>query len=389
MIIKIGIDARMFSDSFTGIGRYNFELTKRFFDKNFLDKFFIKYGYPLSAKNIQWIIFMNDPEYSKFHFGENVKKVCVNSPHYSFPEQTKFLYFLKKNKCDLVHFTHFNLPYFYRKNFIVTIHDTTISFFPGKKMNNWYRKFAYNLIIKNAIKKSQKIISVSENTKKDILKIFKIESKKIHTIKNGISQEFGLITDEEKQKIKQKFQLQKNFLLYTGNWREHKNLVRLIQAFKKIQDKKTIKNLQLVITGTPDPFYPEVKETIKILDLEKNVKLVGLVNFEDLKKLYASALIYVFPSLYEGFGMPPLEAMQSHTPICVSNSSSLPEVCGDAAIFFDPLDIDDIAQKIIQLIEDENLRKKMIQKGILHVKKFSWEKCAEETLNLYFSNIKI
>ena len=373
---KIGIDARMFSDSFTGIGRYNFELTKRFFVKD----------------DIEWVIFMNEPEYSKYNFPSHVKKVLVNAPHYSFSEQVKFLRILNKEKCDLVHFTHFNAPLLYRGKFITTIHDVLISFYPGKKMNSWWRKMAYNYVIKHAIGKAQKIITVSNNTKKDVERIFNTDSKKIQTIWNGTGKEFHVVSDIEKQVVQEKFKITGPFLLYTGNWREHKNLVRLLRAFKLILEKAmkpngpdSLKDLQLVITGKSDPYYPEVRETIDQLGLQNQVKLVGLVGQSDLVRLYGAAQVYVFPSLYEGFGLPPLESMQCETPVVASLISAIPEVCGDAVQYFNPKDIEDMSTQILKLLLHDDVKADLIEKGKKQIKKFSWDEAANETLKIYQS----
>ncbi len=363
---------RMFSDAFTGIGRYNFEITQRFFSLR---------------PDIEWVLFLNEPEFSKFKFPENVKKVCVNASHYSLAEQTKFLSILKKEKCDLVWFTHFNLPIFYRRPCVVTIHDTTLSFFPGKKMGQWWRKLAYKVVITNAVRSSKRIITVSENTKKDVVKLFNISPKKIIAIWNGISSDFHACTEKEHDEVCKKYKLSKNFLLYTGVWREHKNLVRLLQAFSEVQ--KSQKDIQLVITGRRDPHYPEVLQTVKDLQLEKAVQFVGLVDFSDLQKLYSAATAYVFPSLYEGFGIPPLEAMAAGTPAIVSNSSAIPEVCGDAVEYFDPENIEEMTEKISFILNDDNRRKELIANGFKRIKKFSWDKSAEETLNILLETVHL
>ncbi len=370
--MRIGIDARMFSDGFTGIGRYNFELTKRLFEQK-----------EMNGEPLEWVIFLNDPEFSKFDFPKHVKKVRVDAPIYSLAEQTKFLPILYKEKCNLVHFTHFNVPIGYRKPFVVTIHDTTINFYPGKKFDKWYHKKGYDAIMTNAVRSSKKIITVSENTKKDVMRLYGIKSEKIQPIWIAPSEEFVPISDAEKTEIKKKYDLPEQFLLYTGNWREHKNLVGLLKAFHQLRSKND--SLELVITGKPDPHYPEVLETMKALGLESAVKMPGLVDFEDLRKLTAAATVYVFPSFYEGFGLPPLEAMKCGTPVCASNVSSIPEVCGDAAILFDPENVNEMAESIAKVLSDKDLQKKLAQKGFERVEKFSWDECATRTLEVYRS----
>lgn len=357
--MKIGIDARIYSDAFTGIGRYTFELVKRLISNH---------------PEHDWVLFMNAPEYEKYSFPKNVKKVKTQARHYSLAEQTSFLKALNQEKCDLIHFPHFNLPLFYKKPYIVTIHDTTISYFPGKKKNKWWHKAAYNLIIRHAIFGSEAIISVSENTKKDIIQLYRANPHKITSIHNGLGKDFKPASQKKQEAIQKKYNLSPNFLLYTGVWREHKNLVRLLRAFSILFRKNIVEDLQLVIAGKEDPFYPEVKETIQSLGLEKQVKLVGFVPTQDLSPLYSAAMVYVFPSLYEGFGFPPLEAMSTKTPVAASNTSSIPEVCADAALYFNPYEVSDISQKVEQIIRDKKLQNHLIKKGLKQIQKYDWDK---------------
>ncbi len=370
--MKIGIDARMFSDAFTGIGRYNFELTKRFF---------------AMKPDIEWVLFLNEPEFSQFEFPGNVKKVCVNASHYSFAEQTKFLFLLNKEKCDLVWFTHFNRPLFYFRSCVVTIHDTTLSFYPGKKMGQWWRKLAYKAVITIAVRTAKTVITVSRNTRNDVVKLFHISSQKVIPVWNGLSTDFHQCTEAEHGAVKAKFQLPKEFLLYTGVWREHKNLVRLLKAFYIV--KKEYPDVQLVITGKRDPHYPEVLETVRTLGLTESVRFVGLVKFSDLQKLYSAATAYVFPSLYEGFGLPPLESMAAGTPVIASNSSAIPEICGNAVEYFNPENEKEMAQKISLILGDDNRKKELMEKGFERIKEFGWEKSAEETLKILLEAVQL
>lgn len=367
--MKIGIDCRMYSANFTGIGRYTHELIKNILELN----------HKLKSPH-QITLFFNNPEYKNFHTIHPIKKVLVNAKHYSLAEQTRFLRLLNKEKCDIVHFPHFNVPLLYNKPFVVTIHDLTLSLFPGKKMTKWYHRLAYHLTIRHAIKKSKKIIAVSNNTKSDILKHFKVHPDKIQVIHNGINKGFVLLNDpKEAEPTLNKHNIQKQFLLYTGVWRSHKNLPRLIRAFHILKNKKSL-DLQLVITGKPDPSYPEVPDTVKELKLEKDVIFPGLVPEQELLHLYNAAFIFVFPSLYEGFGLPPLESMRCGTPVVASNSSSIPEVCGEEnALYFDPYDTSDIASKIETLYKDSDLQAELIEKGMNHSDEFSWEEMSKET----------
>jgi glycosyltransferase involved in cell wall biosynthesis len=178
-------------------------------------------------------------------------------------------------------------------------------------------------------------------------------------------------------------ELVKPYLLYIGNAYPHKNLERLIFAFKKLV--KDGLDYQLVLVGGNDYFYEKLKLEIRNLELEIKDRIIfaGFVPDNDLDILYRNAGLYAFPSLYEGFGLPPLEAMARGVPVVSSNATCLPEILGDAALYFNPLDIDDIAKKIKKALKDENLRKNLIEKGLEQIKCYSWEKMVRKTLNLY------
>ena len=371
--MRIGIDCRMYSSQFTGIGRYVFELTENLFQQD---------------QNNHYILFFNEPEYTLFKEpNSRVKKVLVNAPHYSIKEQLKFLKILKKENLDLMHFTHFNAPIFYNRPSVVTIHDLTLHFFPGKKMSSLFHRFAYNLTLKSAVNKARKVITVSQNTKKDLVEILKTPSQKIDVVYEGVNPKFKKVTDTHKQKIvKEKFQIDQSFLLYTGVWRSHKNLPNLIRSFNSLKKDYSFDG-QLVITGRADPLYAqEIYKLVNDNGLIDDVKFTGMVDEEDLVTLYSEATAYVFPSFYEGFGLSPLEAMQCGTPVVASNASCIPEVCGaNNAVYFDPNSVQDMAAKINDMLIDSDLRKKLIANGLSHVKNFSWEQMAKQTLAIYHS----
>lgn len=370
--MRIGIDARMFSSEFTGIGRYVYELVHQLIK---IDK-----------KN-EYVLFMNKPAYEEFEPpNKRISKVLVNAKHYSFAEQTRFLWKLWRAKLDLMHFTHFNAPILYRGATIVTIHDLTLSFFPGKKMNSWFYRQAYNVVLKNAVRHAKRIIAVSKNTKQDLIEIAKTSPAKVEVIYEGVGENFGPKLDREGiDDLLKKYNITKEFMLYTGVWRSHKNLVNMIKAFDLFCGEGDEGfDAQLVITGEESPYYPEVKRTVKEYDLEHKVVFTDLVPEDELTALYQAAKVYIFPSLYEGFGLPPLEAMRCGTPVIASKVSCIPEICGEEnAVFFDPYDPEDIANAMRKLWLDDDLRAELRERGLTHSRKFSWEKMAEKTLEVY------
>ena len=379
--MRLGIDCRFFSQNFTGIGRYTHELVDHF-------------AQALKPSD-ELILFFNNPEYKNYQPpAKNIKKILVNAPHYSLKEQTHFLKHLRQANCDIVHFPHFNVPLLYRRPYIVTIHDLILTLFPGNKMTKWYHRLAYNLTIRNAIRTARHVITVSDNTKQDIITHFGTNSKKITTIYNGISPQFTLLTDQASiDKTLKHHKIPKPFLLYTGVHRSHKNLPRLIEAFNILLTEHQLP-LHLVITGRPDPHYPEPQELVQKLQLSAHVTFTGLVDEQALVHLYNAAHVYVFPSLYEGFGFPPLESMHCGTPVVAARTSSIPEVCGQnldapTALFFDPYDPADLAAKVRQLFQDTSLQATLIENGARHASTFTWPKTAKLTFELISPHAKL
>jgi glycosyltransferase involved in cell wall biosynthesis len=379
----------MYSSSFTGIGRYTYELVKGLVRETIKNQ-----------KNNHFVLFFNEPQFAEFDSEglikevadqldkkavrlPKIKKVLVNARHYSFREQWHFYRLLKREKLDTVHFPHFNVPILYRRPYTVTIHDMTLSFFPGKKMRKWYHRLAYHLTIKNAVFSAKKIIAVSEHTKKDIVKHCKVDPDKIVTIYNGVNKDFTLIDDASGfQKTLNKHEIKGQFLLYTGVWRSHKNLTTLIEAMAILKDKHAL-DYRLVITGKEDPNYPEVKEAVEKFSLKNDVIFTGLVSEEELITLYNAAFIYTFPSFYEGFGLPPLEAMKCGTPVVVSEASCLPEVCGRGnALFFNPRDPQELAAQISKIHHDPDLQTQLIERGLKWASDFTWQKMAEKSFKV-------
>lgn len=366
----------MYSSSFTGIGRYVYELVKRI---------------PELDKNNTYILFLNEPEYSNYTpTAKNIKKVKVNAKHYSLEEQTKFLKILNKEKLDLMHFTHFNRPILYNRPSVVTIHDLTLSFYKGNKKHSFLHKLAYNLVLKTAVKKAKQVITISKNTKKDLKNILKVKEEKIKIIYQAVGNEFKQQINEKNIKdTLKKLKINKKYILYTGVWSPHKNLKKLVQALKILKTKYNYKGL-LVITGKKQqPNTEEINKEIKSKKLENDIIKTGMVSEEDLINLYKGAEIYAFPSLYEGFGLPILEAMSAEIPVVASNTSCIPEICGkNGCHLFNPLNEEDIAKKINEVLTNKTLRTNLIKQGKERIKDFSWDKMANQTIEVYKKVLK-
>jgi len=359
------IDARLFSSTF-GIGRYTFELTKHFFNLR---------------PDWKFTLLISKEEMQKHSFPKNVQCIEANEKIYSLGEQTSFLKKLLSVNADLTWFPHFSLPLLYSKPFVTTVHDMTISLFPGKKKTSIFHRIAYNLTIKNALWRSKHIFTVSENTKKDIIEMEHINPQKITVAYNAVGKEFFEYKSPNED-ILSPLGITKPFFFYAGNWREHKNVLGLIKGFHYFL-KTTNTQMQLVVTGKPDPLYPEFLKYRKENNLESEVIVPGLVEETTLMELYKKAKVFVFPSFYEGFGLPPLEAMAIGTPVISSNKACMPEICEDSALYFNPKEIKEISHQMKVLIEDENLLLELSKKGKKHAKKYSWETSAEILLRRF------
>jgi len=369
--MKIGIDARLYRSSAAGIGRYSQNLIK-----NLLE---------LDSEN-QYVFLMtreDKEDFEKNHFlNKNIEIVETEIEHYSLAEQTKLPKILDSLKCDFWHFLNFNVPVSFKGKFIVTIHDLTLFYYPGRSRKSFLHKLAYKYIFGQACKNAQTIVAVSNSTKKDIIDVFKTKEDKIKVVFEAADDKtFQNIDKRELDNINKQYNLgDSSLILYVGQWRPHKNLTGLIEAFNLI--RKDL-NAKLAIVGKIDPAFPEVTEAIDKSPYLRDIIKSGFINDKTLAAFYARANVFVFPSFYEGFGLPGLEAMAAGLPVVSANQTSLPEIYGQAAVYFNPSDPQDMAQKITSVLEDESLRTDLIQKGFEQTKKFSWRKTAEEMLKLY------
>ncbi len=250
------------------------------------------------------------------------------------------------------------------------------------QLREWTKYSAHN---------AKKIFTISASSKSDIIKEYHTKSENVIVtypgIKNISANELnktGIRVPLEKNmnEVNKKFKIAENYILFVGTLQPRKNITRLIEAFSKVLKRTKKKDLELVIVGKKGWEYEGILEAPEKFGVSDKVKFLDFVEDKDLPLLYKNALCYVLPSLYEGFGLPVLEAMKYGCPVITSNVSSMPEAGGNAALYVDPTNVEDIIEKIVMLIDDEKLRKELITKGQEQIKKFSWEKTAKETLEI-------
>ncbi len=371
----IGIDARFFGPKAKGLGRYVQKLIE---------------GLEQADRQNDYLVFLRPENFDEYQpQNSRFKKVLANWRWYSLGEQLFFPRQLYRYKIDLMHFTHFNAPIFYFKPYVVTIHDLILQRFSTAKntlfgrLKYFGKNIGYKIVIRLVLARAKKIIAVSQFVKDDIIKSFGVAEEKISVVYEGAPDkifnfQFSIFNLK-------KYGIQKPYLLYVGNAYPHKNLARLVSAFKILRDDNR-PDLQLVLVGGEDYFYQQFKKANcdeKGVCFGGGVVFAGFVPDEELGVLYQNAGVYVFPSLCEGFGLPPLEAMAYGAPVVSSSATCLPEILGPAAYYFDAANAADMAAKINEVLTDENLRQKLIAQGFAQIKRYSWRRMAEETQKIY------
>lgn len=367
----IGLDLRLFGTMHGGIGRYCKELFPKIL--------------ALDSEN-NYVVFLNPKqllaqELEMFKALANITVVETNIRHYSLGEQTGFLRLLNKYNLDLAHFPNFNFPIYYKRPFVVTIHDLVHHKISGAKKSRLLHFYAYKKVMEAAAKKSQAIITVSQSSKKDIEKILAVPGSKISVIYEGSSLKTD-VPDEKVAEIKKRYLLSRPYFLFVGVLERKKNLVNLTRGFDYFLQKYKI-NMDLVVVGKSDSHYPEIKHKAMDIRHKNHLVFTGQVEEWELEALYKGAYAFTSASLYEGFGLPGLEALAFGLPLLVSNISVFNEIYDNAGLYFNPLDPSDIGEKMYLLARDnlfyEQVQKRSFDRSLM----FNWDAAAKQTLEVY------
>ncbi|MDQ6678059.1 MAG: glycosyltransferase family 4 protein [Acidobacteriota bacterium] len=313
-------------------------------------------------------------------------------------EHFRFPAFLRRLECDLVHFPLNRVPLFVKKPYVVTIHDLGVLLYSE---NSAIWRALRNFRVQWGLRRAGKIIAVSAATKRDLLNLMGIPEPRIQLVYSAPDPDFfsrdripgrALAGDpeaaaKERRRILERYQIHYPFLLYAGTIRPQKNIPRLVEAFAVIrgemENNPRYRDLRLIIIGDEISKYPAVRRAVMQSRVEQAVRFLGFVPFDTLRTFYELASAFVFPSLYEGFGLPPLEAMASGTPVIASGISAIPEAVGDAAMLVNPENVFDIARGIREVLLDDDLRAALVQRGYRHASRFSWAKNAGEVMGIY------
>jgi glycosyltransferase involved in cell wall biosynthesis len=364
--VRIGIDARKLHDF--GIGTYIRNLLRQLAR---LDRHteFVVLTRPADCETVGSL-------------GENFRAVPETAANYSVAEQIRIPFALRREGVTLFHAPHYVLPPLVTCRSVVTIHDCIHLMFPQYLPSRLALTYARTSITL-ASRRATRVLTVSESSKRDILRFVDVPAEKIDVIYNAYDERFGVEPREEDViRVRERYQLHDEFVLYAGNVKPHKNLERLIQAFDLVR-KRGLEHLKLVLIGDEISRYAALRRAVHSHQLHKYVRFLGYLPEETLAVMYRLAGVFVFPSLYEGFGLPPLEAMASGTPVVTSNVSSLPEVAGDAAVLVDPYRPEAIADGIERVLCDETLRRDLRAKGLARAQQFSWETSVSRVREIY------
>jgi glycosyltransferase involved in cell wall biosynthesis len=371
-VYRIGIDARFYRKSTGGLGRYTRELLK---ELSLLDS------------HNQYYVFLSPQDLNEWEItAPNFTPIVTDVVHYSSREQTEFLSFLNKQKLDLVHFLNFNHPVLYRRPFVTTLHDLTMLHFPvaTKDAKKAALKFqVFKLVLKRSLSAAKKVIAISEYSAADAQKSLGISHAKMEVVYEGHPEpqnlEFG-----SKKVLQDCIGTRQPYFLFVSQWRAHKGILTLLDAFAEFKRDTGLPHV-LVLAGKPDAAAAEVKAALAAHPFASDIFTPGFVPDELLPSLYSYASVFVMPSEYEGFGLPVLEALMYGVPTIVAKNSSLPEVGGKAVLYFPTNDSGALADILQRVVSDAGLVEKLREAIPNQLAKFSWKKCAAETLRVYYS----
>ncbi len=366
--MKIAIEARPIKWSYgTGIGNYTFCLIEKLNELDIVNDYTFLWTDNRPAPHIPFT-----RNYSHYFLPKDDERETLEMP-----------YWLAEERADIFHLPQngFRIPNTKTCKIVVTVHDLIPYVLPEMVRSSFLKRFITEM--PQIVEQADRLITVSEASKNDILRIFKVNPAKVVVIPSAPSGYFRRLPKQEtKQKLALMYGIKKPYLLYIGGLNPRKNVMELIHAYYKIY-RELPAGQKLLIFGPEGRHLDRLQMLVQSLGLEEEVIFPGFIKSEDLPLFYNGADLFVYPSLYEGFGLPPIEAMACGTPVITSNVSSLPEVVGDAALKINPYDTLELAQGIFRVLNDESLREVLIKKGLKHSRKYNWSRIAAEVLKVY------
>jgi alpha-1,3-rhamnosyl/mannosyltransferase len=368
--VRIGIDGRYIADHFPGIGRYTYNLAAKL---------------PELAPDTDFVLFHNPRllntryDLGRLALNPNLRLLPVDVPPRSLQEQYQLRSLAKALCLDLLHSPYYVMPYWLHCPSVVTMYDLIPMIYPQHLPHRW-TAWIFRATASLATRRASQIIAISESTRKDLVHFFGASEDRITVTHLAADERFRPLDSQQRENTIRTYGLPERYILYLGINKPHKNLAFLLQVFRELRTEA-----KLVLAGKEDPRYPQVRDEARRLRLDDRVVSWGEVPDSDLPLIYNGAEVFVFPSLYEGFGLPVLEAMACGTPVICSNTSSLPEIVGDAAICLHPQDRSAWVAALTEVLENQQLRAELKAKGLARAAKFSWQKAARETMAVYRS----
>jgi glycosyltransferase involved in cell wall biosynthesis len=378
--MRIALDVQWVTNQATGIGKITLNWVRE------LAKLDSENEYLLVGKGLQSSALAATIEGRNNFRYLNVQPVKLGWLPYAvrtvYWDQVKLPTWLKREEYDFLHLLWFNIPVVHPKPFILTIHD--LDTIIHSNYYSWKFRGYYNLLLRFSLRRAVSIITVSHASKRDIIRVFRIPAERVHVVYHGVDKIFQPI--EEKNclsEIQAKYGIEGEYIIHTGGIGLRKNIGRLLEAFALVC-RGTERVISLVITGVGAvDLVKQLKRYAEHLKIGERICFVGYVPEEDMPKLYCGALALVYPSVFEGFGLPIIEAMACGTPVVTSNVSSMPEIAGDSAILIDPFRVEDIAHGILEICEDSALRGMLRERGLERAQLFNWQNTVRHLLSIY------
>ncbi len=368
MARNIGIDARKVTDF--GIGTYI---------RNLIDALA-----EIDQEN-QYVLFVGTPGRDVLsELPDNFRLVFENSPVYSVRELVALSWKLLRLRLDLYHATHYVLPAMVRCRVVVTIHDIIHLLFPEFLPNRMAFLYAQRMI-RRSLRRGDRVIADSRNTKTDLMDYFETDGRKIEVVYPGVADLFRRqLASGDIRQVLDRHGLERPYLLFVGNPKPHKNLENVVRAFAEVVRRDAFGG-ELVCVGGRDQGQQRILHHAERLGVAARIRLLGHVPEAELPAIYQGARLFLYPTLYEGFGLPVVEAMASGVPVITSNTSALVEIASGYASLVDPLNVDQLADAIVAALVDDDLRQRLITAGFDRASQFTWRRTAEQTLEVYRS----
>jgi len=320
---------------------------------------------------------------------ENFHFLPLQNPEASFANYMEMQKVINAHEVDLIHVPHtFWRPLITRAPYVITVHDL-LDYMYRARTNNGLRRMMHSYFTRQVMRHAARIFAVSNFTKRDVSRFFDVKPEKIEVVYNALDETFlrGHSTPAEQAIIRGRYQVESPFLLYAGRISPHKNVARIIEAFSALRGELakegTYPDLKLIIIGDEVSKNPDIRRAVIRSGVQHDVRFLGYVSIDVLRIFFDMAKVFVFPSLYEGFGLPPLEAMAHGTPVVASNVTALPEVVGNAALMVNPENVFEISRALLRVLSDQSLRERMKAAGLEQVQHFSWDVSVRRMIETY------